>query len=413
MNIIASEEIFFRSPFPEDVYCYSPALCKLSSGRLVASFDLGGPGTGKLPEKCSKPSCDGASGNVCKVYLSDDNGKSWHHAADFPMLHARPFEAGGRVYMICHAGDLQIAVSDDNGEHWSDLFMLDDTAVWHQAPCAVDHRHGNVYLVMERTIEGATWPGVAPVLMRGSCTADLTKKENWTFSNPLYFKDLAGPLPAYNGVPFYRTGKQTPDGPQHRYCGDPGVLESHVLRIYDTAHNLYDPEDRTVMVLMRCHTGLSNIACLAKGVELPDGSLKLQPVITPGGAPLAYVSMPGGHMKFHIVYDDRTRMYFLVSSQSTDSMTRPDLLSQERYGLPDNERHRLALYFSTNLFDWCFAGMVAVGKTPRCSRHYASMVIDGEDLLILSRSGDENARSAHNGNLLTFHRVPDFRSLIY
>ena len=106
-------------------------------------------------------------------------------------------------------------------------------------------------------------------------------------------------------------------------------------------------------------------------------------------------------------------MYFLVSSQSTDSMTRPDLLSQERYGLPDNERHRLALYFSTNLFDWCFAGMVAVGKTPRCSRHYASMVIDGEDLLILSRSGDENARSAHNGNLLTFHRVPDFRSLIY
>ena len=413
MNIIASESIFYRSPYPESVYCYSPALCRLASGRLVASFDFGGPGTAQLGTVLSGSSCDGASGNVCKVFYSDDHGSSWHHAADLPMLHARPFEAGGKVYIIGHGGDLKIAVSDDQGEHWSEAVVLEDRHVWHQAPCAVDFRHGNIYLVMEQVVPGLTWPGVAPVLMRGCCTADLTKKENWTFSNPLYFKDLAGPLPAYNGVPFYRTGKQTPDGPQHRYCGDPGVLETHVMRIYDSRHMLYDPADRTVMLVMRCHSGLTNIACLAKGVEMPDGSLDLQQVKTPGGAPLVYISMPGGHMKFHIVYDEKTRLYFMVSSQSVDSMTRPDLLSQERYGLPDNERHRLALYFSSNLFDWCFAGMVAIGKTPRCSRHYASMVIDGDELLILSRSGDEQARSAHNGNILTLHRVADFRSLIY
>jgi len=43
----------------------------------------------------------------------------------------------------------------------------------------------------------------------------------------------------------------------------------------------------------------------------------------------------------------------------------------------------------------------------------ASMVIDGRDLQILSRSGDERAHSAHDGNRITLHTVRDFRGLIY
>ena len=94
-------------------------------------------------------------------------------------------------------------------------------------------------------------------------------------------------------------------------------------------------------------------------------------------------------------------------------MTRPDRLPEERYNLPNNERHRLGLWFSKNLVDWQWAGMVAEGATPRQSRHYASMVIDGDDLLVLSRSGNEKARSAHDGNLITFHVVRGFRDLVW
>ena len=42
-----------------------------------------------------------------------------------------------------------------------------------------------------------------------------------------------------------------------------------------------------------------------------------------------------------------------------------------------------------------------------------AMVIDGEDLHVLSRSGDELARDPHNGNLITFHTIKDFRKLDY
>ena len=65
------------------------------------------------------------------------------------------------------------------------------------------------------------------------------------------------------------------------------------------------------------------------------------------------------------------------------------------------------------MVDWCFAGLVAVGPVEQASRHYASMVIDGDDLHVLSRSGDERARSAHDGNLITFHTIRGFRDLVY
>ena len=133
----------------------------------------------------------------------------------------------------------------------------------------------------------------------------------------------------------------------------------------------------------------------------------------PSGKRMLYVPCPGGQMKFHVLYDDATRLYWLLSTQARDSMTRVERLPDERYGLPDNERRRLQLHFSKNMIDWCFAGIVAVGETEKASRHYASMVIDGDDLHVLSRSGDRRAFSAHDTNLIAFHTILDFRSLIY
>jgi hypothetical protein len=94
-------------------------------------------------------------------------------------------------------------------------------------------------------------------------------------------------------------------------------------------------------------------------------------------------------------------------------MTKAEYLPDDRFGTPDNERRRMQLHFSKNMFDWVFAGLVAVGPSEKQARHYASMAIDGEDLVILSRSGNENAESAHNGNMVTFHKIKNFRELVY
>lgn len=128
---------------------------------------------------------------------------------------------------------------------------------------------------------------------------------------------------------------------------------------------------------------------------------------------MLYVPCPGGQMKFHILYDDVTSLFWLLSSQATDSMTRPESLPEDRFNLPNNERHRLVLHFSKNCVDWCFAGRVADSGADKQARHYASMSIDGDDLHVLSRSGDARAHGPHDGNLITFHTVNDFRALVY
>jgi hypothetical protein len=84
-----------------------------------------------------------------------------------------------------------------------------------------------------------------------------------------------------------------------------------------------------------------------------------------------------------------------------------------RSDLPNNERHRLQLHFSKNCTDWCFAGLVAAGTTERHARNYASMAIDRDDLVILCRSGDDDASDPQYTNMITFHRVRDFRNLVY
>ena len=133
----------------------------------------------------------------------------------------------------------------------------------------------------------------------------------------------------------------------------------------------------------------------------------------PSGKHALFLPCPGGQMRFHVLYDDEMKLFWLLSTQATDSMTRAELLPSDRFNLPNNERRRLTLHFSKNMIDWCFACMVAIGPVEHGSRHYASMAFDGDDLHVASRSGDERASCAHNGNLITFHTVRNFRNLVY
>lgn len=403
----------FESPYPENVYCFSPGIVELPGGRLIATIDLGGKGISQL---------DGPKGSrhgyitQGKAFFSDDGGLTWQHSTDFPFMHARPFFAGGAIYILGHCVDIMIMRSDD-GETWTEPVKLTSTGDWHQAPSNVHYANGNVYLVMENIREGDHvhyWPvsWMEPILMRAGTDTDLLKPESWSYSSPLAARDV---IPSekldYFGVPFFTEGYTHKRGQVN--CAPVGWLETNVVQFVDPDHYWYDPNGRTFHLWMRAHTGGTGFAAIAKVVEDEDGAMTTMLETVPSGKQVAFVPCPGGQMKFHIVYDDKTKLYWLLSSQSTDSMTRADRLPKERFDLPNNERHRLQLHFSKNCIDWCFAGLVCAGASPKQSRHYASMIISGDDLLVLSRSGDERAATAHNGNMITFHRISRFRELVY
>ncbi len=385
MHLIADETLFFESPYPEGVFCFTPALCHGFDGRIVAGFDLGGPGTEKL-EGPRSDFGDHPTGNQVRIFLSDDHGGSWRESRTrLPMWHGIFFKAGKYLYVLGQSGRLLISRSSDNGESWSSPAVLEQEFKWHQSAGRVDCRHAKVYAVYEKRIPGAPWPGVAPVLMSADEEADLCDPVSWTFSE------------AFDPRPLF------PDG--NYEGGEFGVLESSLIRLYDPEHRLYDPEDRTLYLLMRAQTGIGNLAGLLKGVERKDGSLAIEPVILPGGKiPLFLIPFPGGQMKFHADYDPVSKLYWMVGTHAIDSYA--------LHPVHCGERKRLELFYSRNGFEYRSAGLAAVAtEGPTASRHYASLLFDGDDLLILSRSGDDRSPNAHDGNWLTLHRVKNFRSL--
>lgn len=408
--------VVYESPDAAEVYCYSPGIIRLDSGRLVATLDLGGKGVKKHNiEKRGK------------ILTSDDKGKTWTLRGEFNFVHARPFVAGKNIYVLGQGGDLKIVSSKDNGENWSETSLLTKGQFWHQSACNVHYANGNVYLVMERRvlnkINGWAVGELAPVLMRAKVTDDLMQAKSWTFASELTFQDA---LPAtqgenkgepdidYFGVPFYPSNYPIGfrAGPR-RFSAPIGWLETNVVQFVDPKHIWHDPKGKTFHLWARSHTGGTGYAAIAKVVEKEDGSMVTELEKVPSGVKALFLPCPGGHMKFHVLYDEKTKLYWLLSSQATDSMTIATELSPNRFSLPNNERHRLQLHFSTNMVDWCFAGLVATGETDLESRHYASMVIDGDDLHVLSRSGDKRAKSAHDGNIISFHTIPKFRELVY
>lgn len=408
----------WKSPDPAHLFGYTPGICRLPSGRLVVTHEVSSGGKKIAVQGEAQPRTFAES----RILTSDDGGKTWVSRGTFKLSFARPFVAGRSLYILGRDKQVGIVRSDDEGATWSERKLLNDTGIWHQSACNVHFANGCVYLVMEkhvpkRGVQGWQIADLAPVLMRARVDSDLTERASWTFASELVFEDIWKPEETdFFGVPFYPADRKQVTylvPPKGRGLAPLGWLETNVVQFTDPNHLWYDPEGKTFHLWMRASTGLTNLAAIAQVKENADGSMTTSLVKAPSGKAMLYVPCPGGQMRFHVLWDETSKLFWLLSSQSTDSMIRADRMPKDRWGTPDNERHRLVLHYSKNMVDWCFAGLVCTGATSKESRHYAAMCVDGEDLCVVSRSGDEYAHSAHNGNLITFHRVPRFRALTY
>ena len=109
---------------------------------------------------------------------------------------------------------------------------------------------------------------------------------------------------------------------------------------------------------------------------------------------LKFNSMPGGHLKFSIIYDDVSKLFWTPANPGT------------RY----RDRRFLMLLYSLDGKNWMQAGCIASARSLDESFMYGHSVIDGDDLVTISRTSS-GADDMHNADYSTFHRIQDFRRL--
>lgn len=396
--------IVYESENPDFLYPMSPYVTVLESGRIISAFDLNGEGlTERIPVGYDEPQDWGSGQQHVVVAYSDDDGKTWDYSLECPGLFPRVFEDGDKVYLIYRNEErkLAVAVSKDEGKTWSDDYVIDERG-WHSAPTTIIYKEDYLYMTMEVSKDGS----LSPILIRGKRGADLTKAENWTFSPELAMSDVIADSTTfdldYTGIMEYNRSK---DGLSW--------MEGNVIQMYNEASPWYDESMNTFYILLRGQTFRSGYAAVMKVTENADGTMTPSVVETEAGNTQLFVAMPGGHDKFCVIYDEESGLYWLASSYSHNSNLNRKYATGDQQGGARSERDKLALYFSTDCMNWNYAGMIAEGNSERESRAYPHIAVDGEDLLVVTRCGTEESSSAHDNNILSFHRIKDFRDLVY
>ena len=246
--------------------------------------------------------------------------------------------------------------------------------------------------------------GSASLVVAGDLAQDLLDPAAWRMSNK---------VEPPRSTPFLSRNMST------KRSGRDAVgnwfLEGNVVEIRD---ELY--------VLLRTRIDVQLTAGMTSVCKLEDDGRELKYRF------LHFYPMPGGQNKFKILYDPVSKLYWTCTAVVPNPyQDRKPLTRRGFAGNPGNMRRLLMLSYSIDGLNWLNAGCVAMSKNPLESFHYSSQVIDGDDLLVLARSSvgahnlyrefhwstdhDEGKGKLpynnHDSNLITLHRVKNFRSL--
>jgi hypothetical protein len=149
--------------------------------------------------------------------------------------------------------------------------------------------------------------------------------------------------------------------------------------------------------------------CAVFDVTDADGTLELKFV--------QFHPMPGGQLKFCVVRDDVSGMFWATANLVVDSQEAFDWWDAGRKrqnfrptSTAGDDRRLLMLLYGLDGLNWFQAGCVAQAQRISQSFMYAAPVIDGDDLAIVCRSSVA-AANQHDADYATFHRVRNFRRL--
>ena len=360
--------IAHRSRF-SGMFIGSPSICRLSGTHFLVSHDIFGPKSREF----ERPETH--------IWETTDAGMHWRRiSVVVGAFWSRLFIHKGVLYLFGtnrHHGFLVIRRSVDGGVTWSEpkdeKSGLLRVGLFHMAPNPVVIHQGKIYIAIEFA-DGAVreWgKRYGTCVISVSLEADFLDATSWNFSPVLYY-----------------------DSSYLQGCFG-GWLEGSVIC----------GPDNMITTLLRVENDCSFVekAALVR-FDAINNTLLFNPATD-------VVQFPGGSKKFSVLFDAETSMYVALSNNI--SYIDHNIYETE----PDQIRNSVALIVSADLRSWKVVKVVV--ETPQIERtafQYISFEFDGPDIIFVSRTAAPDltfgARSYHDANFLTFHRIENFRQYI-
>lgn len=336
----------------------SPSLARTPSGALIVSMDVFEWHGGQ---------------NLTLLFESHDGGETWQHLTElFPCFWGVLFMHHGVLYelaMSTEYGDLIIGASYDEGESWTAPVRLfpgsgnGDVGGLHKAPAPVIEADGRLVTA----IDYGSWEsgGLRQALLSVDVSANLLDPGSWRLGE---FCDPRQDLLSREGLVA-------------------GGLEGNAVLGPDG--HVYD------LLRLQMNGGAARFgkALLLESDEHMT-ALRYRSVVDFNG---------GSNSKFFVIFDAVTCRYWAVANEIVDA-DRPGARTVLSLSVSSDLRSFVNVHRVVD-FSACDDAFVAA--------QYPSALIDGDDLLIVSRTAVNGADSYHNSNYITFHRVHDFRGLVH
>jgi hypothetical protein len=370
--------VVFHNPNPE-FYVEGPGLVRLDDGTFVAVVPVVPRNEWSQERRATQ--------SVTHLMRSSDGGKTWQQASELPYYSAAPWVHRGALYLFANKGgtkvrndDLLLLRSTDGGKTWSAPVTLFTGHFWNCHTGMVMHDDRIYWAVDDLSLGNKR----GPCVVAGNLSGDPMDPKAWRLSKPVPFPGVPDALtnPKYNTL-------------TSQYL-EPNVIEVN-------GH---------LRVLATVKPKRQSTAGLAAVFDIADDGTNLELKFT------QYYPMPGGQLKFCVIRDDVSKMFWMTANAVVDSQgifdwwNEGEKLGVVRYasGLGGNDRRFLMLQYGLDGLNWLQAGCIAQAPKISQSFMYARPVIDGNDLAIIARSS-VNAPNQHDADYATFHRMKDFRKL--
>ena len=365
-------------PDPQRYFFHDPNLTRLDDGTLLIAApewerDRQGPVERRL-----------------RMLASPDGGANWEEGAPLPYQEGTPFRLDGQLLMFVQEEshrNFQIVRSADAGRNWSDPVTVIEAPVWNISTTML-RRADYLYWAMDIDVDDR--PHDSKVMVRMDRSRSPLDPDAWSMSNVVAPPELPDSLTR-------RLFKAATDFPFRTTWHERGIVWLEPNTVDVNGH---------IRVFVRCVIDQNTSAGIAGALDYDPQANQLRFT--------QFTSWPGGQCKFFLIHDPDSRMYWMLGNLVTNSQDWLDWgpkLEEAYHSSLGNERRWLFLHYSIDCLNWFPAGCVA--RWPDGIRHsfmYPSAVVDGDDIVVLSRTSRDSG-DQHDADLCTVHRIRNFRSL--